>query len=103
MKSLDEHRIDKLFHVVGGMSISISTSGVLWHLVHRKIIVLQDKNVFRFLVFGSVCFAVISWEIFEYFLPFDPEFLSFTYSDTIFDMICGLIGGLLGLFFVRVK
>jgi hypothetical protein len=90
-----------MLHIFGGMSISISTSGILWHLVRRKIIVLQDKNVFRFLVFGSVCFAVISWEIFEYILPIDPEYLTYSYSDTIIDMICGLIGGLLGLFFVR--
>ena len=60
---------------------------------------LRDENVFRFLVFGFLCFAVISWEIFEYItLSVTQDNL---YSDTITDMICGLIGGLVAMVFFQ--
>ena len=77
----------------------MSTSGVLWHLIHRELIVLQDEKVFRFLVFGFLCFIVISWELFEYIVFYPDIYL--TYTDTISDMICGLIGGLFVMFFIR--
>jgi len=99
MKTFDENRIDKVLHLLGGVSISLSAAGVLWHLIRRQIIELQDVNVFRVVVLGFACFAVISWEILEYIVPYAPEY--WTYSDTITDMICGLIGGLLALFFIR--
>ena len=89
--------IDNLSHLFGGMSISISTAGVLWHLVYRKIIVLQDSKVFGFLIFGFLCFVVISWEIYEYIVFYPDEYM--TYTDLIVDMVCGLIGGLIVIFF----
>ena len=92
MKFVAENPTDIIFHVLGGASISMSTFGVLWHLVHRELMVLQDEKVICFLVFGFLCFAVISWEIFEYL--FFPIFQDNPYSDTITDMICGLVGGL---------
>jgi hypothetical protein len=98
IRTLDENRIDKLFHVFGGMIISISIAGFLWHLMVREIIVLQDENVFCLLVFGFLCFLVISWEVFEY--VFIPIFQENPYSDAIIDMICGLIGGLFTIIFV---
>ena len=101
VETLDEYRIDKVFHILGGISISLSAAGVLWHLIHQNKILLQDANVFRALVFGIVCFAVIGWEIFEYLalFPLFPNVIS--YSDTIIDMICGLAGGLFAMYFVR--
>ena len=100
-ETLDENKIDKVFHILGGVSISLSAAGVLWHLIHQNKIQLQDANVFRALVFGIVCFAVIGWEVFEYFsfFPLFPNVVS--YSDTIIDMICGLAGGLFAMYFVR--
>ena len=74
-------------------------SVLLWHLVQREIITLQDENVFRILVFGLLCFVVIGWEILEYILQIEPDYL--TYTDTISDMICGLIGGLSAMLFLR--
>ena len=94
--------IDNIFHLLGGMVISTSTAGVLWHLIQRKIIVLQDAKVFCFLVFGFLCFVVISWEIYEYIVLYPMEFM--TYGDLIVDMICGLIGGSIALIFgIRIK
>ena len=98
-KFVSENPTDIIFHVLGGASISMSTSGVLWHLIHRELIVLQDVKVFRFLVFGFLCFIVISWELLEYIVFYPDEYL--TYTDTISDMICGLIGGLFVMFFIR--
>ena len=93
------YMVDKIFHFFGGVGISISSAGVLWNLVDRDIIVLQDEKMFRFLVFGFLCFIVISWELLEYIVFYPDEYL--TYTDTISDMICGLIGGLFVMFFIR--
>jgi len=96
------YMIDNIFHLFGGISISISTAGILWHLIQRKIIVLQDAKVFCFLVFGFLCFVVISWEIYEYIVLYPMEYM--TYADLIVDMICGIMGGLISLFFgIRIK
>ena len=42
---------------------------------------------------------VIGWEILEYIILYPHEFL--TYTDTISDMTCGLIGGLFAMLFIR--
>jgi len=99
IKTFDENRIDKIFHICGGISIYFSTAGVLWHLLRRKIIDLQDKHLFRALAFGVVCFAIIVWEILEYIVPGLAGYM--TYADTITDMICGLIGGVFAMLFFR--
>ena len=98
-RTLVEYKIDNIIHVFGGASICLSSAGILCHLMHRKIITLQDENVFRFLVFGFLCFVVIGWETLEYVIFYPHEFL--TYTDTISDMICGLIGGLFTVPFFR--
>ena len=96
------YMIDNIFHLFGGMSVSISTAGILWHLIQRKIIVLQDAKVFGFLVFGFLCFVVISWEIFEYIVFYPMEYM--IYADLIGDMIFGMMGGLIALIFgIRIK
>ena len=105
-KTLDQFRVDKIFHVVGGVAISVSIAGVLWHLVSRGIIELLEVTMLRILVFGCLCFVVISWEIAEYIIifPLYPEYIassSSAYSDTVTDMIWGLVGGLFALFFIR--
>ena len=60
VETIDEYGIDKLVHVAGGCTISISIAGIWWHLVYRQIVVLKDAIVFRALIFGSLCFVVIS-------------------------------------------
>ena len=100
MEVIDENRIDKILHCVGGVSISLAIGGIVWRCTQRKIIDIRDANVFRLVVFGCMCFAVITWEILEYIIYYEPKYL--TYSDTITDMVCGLIGGLLAnIFFLR--
>jgi len=99
IKTIDENEIDKLLHLLGGVSISFFGAGVLWNLTRRNIVELKDANVFRVIVFGFNCFAVISWEFFEYILDLFPAYL--TYSDTIIDMMFGLIGGMVAIFFLR--
>ena len=97
---VDKYEINKFLHIAGSLSISFSIAGIFWHLAYQNIVSLQDPIVFRALVFGFVCFAIISWKIFEYVSLFDSEYL--TYSDTIIDMICGLIGGLISMLFIRI-
>jgi hypothetical protein len=101
MKLMDDYMIDKLLHVLGGVSISYSFAGILWHLIRRNAITLQDQTVYRAVVFGFLCFVVIAWEVFEFIIAFKAEFL--TYSDTITDMICGLIGGALVCSVLRLE
>ena len=96
-ESFNVYMVDKIFHILGGIGVSISTAGVLWNLLRREIIVLQDEIVFRFLVFGFLCFVVISWEICEYIVLYPDKYM--TYTDLIVDMISGLIGGLIALLF----
>ena len=98
-RTLVEYKIDNVIHVFGGASICLSSAGILCHLMRRQIIMLQDENVFCFLVFGFLCFVVIGWETLEYVILYPHEFL--TYTDTISDMICGLIGGLFAISFFR--
>ena len=96
------YNVDNISHLFGGISIFISTAGVLWNLVHRDIIVLQDSKVFCFLVFGFLCFVIISWEIYEYIVFYPMEYM--TYDDLITDMICGLVGGLIAIFLgIKIK
>ena len=77
------YMVDKIFHFFGGIGISISSAGVLWNLLRREIIVLQDEIVFRFLVFGFLCFVVISWEIYEYIVLYPDKYM--TYADIIME------------------
>ena len=96
------YMVDKIFHLFGGVSISISAAGVLWQLLRRGIIVIQDEIVFGCLVFGFLCFVIISWEIYEYIAFYPRKYM--TYTDLIVDMIFGLIGGLIALLFcIRIK
>ena len=74
MRTLQEKKIDNILHGFGGVSACLSLVGVLWHLVRREIIILQDENVFRCLVFGLLCFVVIGWEILEYIVLYPNEF-----------------------------
>lgn len=99
VRTLDKNKIDNIFQGLGGVSVYLSSVGVLWDLERRKVITLQDENVFRFLVFGSPCFVVIGWELLEYLVYYPVYFL--TYVDTISDMICGLIGGVFTMLFLR--
>ena len=101
-ETFNVYMVDKIFHIFGGIGISISTAGVLWQLLRQKIIVLQDEIVFGFLVFGFLCFVIISWEIYEYIILYPEKYM--TYTDLIIDMICGLIGGLIAfLYCIRIK
>ena len=86
---LDENRIDKLFHIAGGSCASTSMAGIFWRLAQRKTLELGDGGVFLLLVFGALCFIVIGWELLEYVLF--PYTQVNPYSDTITDMVCGLI------------
>ena len=101
-ETFNVYMVDKIFHIFGGIGISISTAGVLWQLLRRKIIVLQDEIVFGLLVFGFLCFVIISWEIYEYIFLYPEKYM--TYTDLIIDMICGLVGGLIALIFcIQIK
>ena len=99
VRTLQMQKVDNIFHILGGFSVCLTSAGFLWHLVHRKTIVLQDKKVFYALVFGFLCFTIIGWEIFEYLVLHPYEFL--TYDDTISDMVCGIVGGAVAIFFLQ--
>ena len=93
IQQLDRLFIDKLFHVIGGFSASMSVAGVIWHLDTRQLLVVNFTVIFYVLIYGCLSFIIISWEIAEYLLF--QEFM--TYSDTISDMVFSLFGGLCAL------
>ena len=95
-KTMGENYLDKVFHFVGAVSMYFSAAGILWHLVQRKIIELQDANVFRLLAYGILCFAIIGWEIMEYLGNLITSGY-LTNPDTVTDMISGLVGGLFAM------
>ena len=99
-KGIAENPLDKVFHFVGAVSMYFSAAGILWHLVQRKIIELQDANVFRLLAYGILCFAIIGWEIMEYLGNLITSGY-LTNPDTVTDMICGLVGGLFAMLCFR--
>ena len=46
LQVVSESWLNKLFHFLGGVSISISTAGILWHFQQQKKIELIDTKVF---------------------------------------------------------
>jgi len=100
-KIMNGYRIDKIIHVIGGVGISFSAAGIVWHLVHRNLIKLVDQNVHRAVIFGFVCFAAIGWEVLEYLFVYPIFPKDITYTDTITDMISGLVGGFFAILLLR--
>ena len=99
IKTISVLKIDKILHFFGGLSISISTAGILCNLTYKRMILLQDEKVFRILIFGILCFTIIVWEIYEYLFFHPDEYLN--YTDTISDMIWGLAGGIIAMVVIR--
>ena len=99
IKTISVLKIDKILHFFGGLSISISTAGILCNLIDKRMILLQDEKVFRLLIFGILCFTVIVWEIYEYLFFHPDEYLN--YTDTISDMIWELAGGIIAMVVIR--
>ena len=94
--------IDKIFHIFGGIVVSISFSGILWNLSRMNIIILKDKIVYTLLVYGLLSFVIIIWEIYEYIFLY-PN-IHMTYDDLVLDMVCGLVGGIISLvFLIKIK
>ena len=91
------YMVDKLFHIIGGVSITISAAGIVWNVSRIRSVDIQDRLLFVILIFGLLCFVVISWEILEYIVLYPDKYM--TYTDLIIDMICGLLGGVLALLF----
>tara|TARA_B100000035_G_C20871191_1_gene496257 strand:+ start:326 stop:748 length:423 start_codon:yes stop_codon:yes gene_type:complete len=89
--------IANIFHFIGGISISLSSAGIINYSYKKKLILAHSKVIIYGLIIGNVCLAIISWEIIEYLFVFPnfPDLLG--YEDTIMDMILGLLGGFFGL------
>ena len=92
-----ENSVDKIRHIMGGASITITFAGILWYLVCCQVLNLADINIFRLVVCGLLSTAIILWEVLEHVLMILnvlPDWLDRnTYADTITDMIFGFIGG----------
>ena len=93
----DQLGIDHVVHLIGGAGVAMSTAGLLLRLSRRGLIQLVDVNLFRLTVLGILSLVIIGWEIFEYLLfvfdLFSHWFGENIYTDTVVDMICGLLGG----------
>ena len=74
MTIIEEHRIDKILHILGGLSISFSAAGVLWNLIQRNLVTLQDKYVSVALVFGFVCFCLNRMNFYGFYMHIQNDF-----------------------------
>lgn len=85
------------FHIFGGILIC----QISYFSFHDEILKLTLPVVFIYAI-GSVSFACISWEIFEWVLGyyFKRVFLG-SLDNTIFDLATGVFGGILGFFIAR--
>ena len=79
--------MDKIAHVIGGFGLAFILSSVLKDKLIRLLSTKSlDRIAIYVVVFGVVSFVIIIWEVLEFFI------LPFTYKDTIYDLICGLMG-----------
>lgn len=101
----DEIGADNIMHFLGGAAATMFSAGILWRLMQCKIIRIVNIYCFRLLVLGMLSAIIMSWEILEYILQ-ATGYLSYwlgqlTYTDTVTDMILGLIGGTLVIFTIK--
>ena len=92
--------IANIFHFFGGLSIVLSSVGIMSHLHNKNLININCFFIFYCMMIGALCFSIIMWEIYEFVFvyPYYPEYLG--YEDTIIDMILGFSGGFFGTIIV---
>ena len=92
---------DMFLHGLGGMTVVFSLAGVLWHL---ELTGWFDpaNQLFRSQIslLGGLLLLSIGWEFLEVWLNMTPNWIQ-SRQDTVTDMLCALIGGLIALLFIQ--
>lgn len=86
--------VDKIMHVLGGMSIALSGLAVIDFFTTRGELKISNRLITATIVLGLVALAAVSWE----FLEFTLDNIARTHMqpslvDTVGDLLAGLIGG----------
>lgn len=87
--------VDKIMHVLGGMSIALSGLAALEMFAKTGELKISNRLIVVVTILGLVALAAISWE----FLEFTLDHVAHTHmqpslADTMGDLLAGLIGSL---------
>lgn len=94
--------VDKIMHLLGGMSIAASSLQLYPYAKSRGFIGVVHSSLLIVMVVAMVSFVAVGWEFFEFML--DHTFrtnMQPSVADTMGDLLCGLIGGTLIAFATR--
>ena len=86
--------VDKVMHVLGGMSIAVSALTAIDLLNSRSTLIISNTFITAIFVLSFVALAAVSWE----FLEFSLDHFAYTHMqpslrDTMGDLLAGLCGG----------
>ena len=94
---------DVFMHCLGGGLFVISLAGSIWHvwLKKRGDRMLRPVAIKAGLIAGLLLASII-WEIAEVMFNMTPNWTQ-SVVDTVFDMVCALVGAAIALCFIRMK
>lgn len=86
--------MDKIMHILGGMSIALSGIGVINFYITNGELRISNRLITATIILGFVALAAVSWE----FLEFTLDHIAHTHmqpslADTMGDLLAGLVGG----------
>jgi hypothetical protein len=86
--------VDKIMHILGGMSIALSGIGAINFFSNRGDIKIRNSFITAVITLSFVAFAAVGWE----FLEFTLDLIVHTHMqpsliDTMGDLLAGLCGG----------
>jgi hypothetical protein len=90
---------DLFMHTLSGGVLAVSFSGVIWHL-RMKHSGADFSIGLRFAVIAFVLLASVVWEWGEVLLGMTPNW-TLSVSDTVSDVLCGLVGAVAVLYGIR--
>jgi hypothetical protein len=93
-----EH-VDKVMHVLGGVSIALSGLSAVALLEQRGMLFIKSYFITVIIILALVALAAVNWEFFEYILDRTTNtHMQPSIADTMGDLLAGLVGGLLVTF-----
>jgi hypothetical protein len=93
--------LDIPMHFIGGFSVGYMVILFLRFWKQEKLLNVENKLIFVFIVIGAVSLIAILWEFYEFFISlfFNGNIL---YEDTLFDLFMGVFGSLVVSVFSKI-
>jgi hypothetical protein len=84
-------------HFLGGFSIAFTSFLFLKFFKEKKILIIENKFLYLFIILAFVALVAVLWEFYEFFLDAFFNFNTIvSLEDTLLDLAMGLFGGFLG-------